>query len=685
MTYEQTTLDRQSAGSNWRRLWWTRAPLWAKVVAVPLVTGFTGMTVLLTTLRFAPLPDQSVIHPTLIDSADGQRLAEWSVKGSRAEHVPLSQIPKALQQATLAVEDDKFYQHGAFYAPAVARALWVDLMHGRVLEGGSTITQQLAKNLFLSQDRTIWRKAKEALYSLQLELHESKRTILEQYLNVVYYGHGAYGVRAAAQLYFGKAPQDLTLAECSLLAGLPRGPALYSPYLHMEAAKQRQRLVLQRMVDLGYITQKQADDAYAEPLHLAPLRSLATNQAPYFTTEVLREAQRRFGLTSDDLYKGDLHITTTLDPVLQAAAERAIASTLPESSGIQAALVAIDPHTGAVRALVGGRDFAHSPYDRVLAERQPGSTFKAILYTAALGAGWSPARQVNSEPTTFLYDSSRLYSVHDYGDFYAHRPLTMREAIARSDNVYAVTAEMDIGPQTVIDTARKLGITSPLRPYPSLALGVFPVSPMQMAAAYASLANGGQKVEPYTIERLESPDHGNVSGAPAPPVRVLAPELAFQVTDLLTSVLGDRGTGYPAHTYLRGPAAAKTGTTDTDAWMVGYTPNLVCAVWVGYDDNRKLSTAESHLAAPIWGKFMGAAQQHLPSGWFTPPPGLVKRTIDPLTGQLATGACVSKETDYFLPGTAPSDSCSLHPAVERTDAGTPWYRRWLPKLPKWPF
>jgi 1A family penicillin-binding protein len=688
VTLEQSTLTKPAQpgwnGRGSRKGGWS---VWTKAVALPLAAGFAGTTALLTLLRWAPLPDPSALHPTLIDSQDGQRLAEWSERGARAERVPLPEIPLALQQATLAVEDARFYDHGAFDLPALTRALWMDVRHGRIVEGGSTITQQLAKNLFLTQDRTLVRKLKEALYAMQLELHESKRTILEQYLNAVYYGHGAYGVRAAAQLYFGKQPKDLSLAECALLAGLPRGPSLYSPYLHMNAAKERQRWVLQRMVALGMISQAQADAAYAEPLHLAPQRPAPATRAPYFTSVVLREAERRFALSSDDLHKGGLHLTTTLDPVLQSAAERAIASTLPAQSGIQAALVAIDPRTGAIRAMVGGRDFAHAPYNRALAQRQPGSTFKAVLYTAALASGWTPARQVNSEPTTFLYDQSRIYSVHDYGDFYAHRPLTMREAIARSDNVYAVTCEMDIGPQTVIRTARQLGIHAPLRPYPSLALGVFPVSPLEMAAAYATLANGGQRVQPYAIQRVEFPDKPPAGGAPMPPEQVIAPELAFQVTDLLTSVLSDHGTGAPARAWLRGPAAAKTGTTDTDAWMVGYTPNLVCAVWVGYDDNRHLSTAESHLAAPIWGKFMGAAQQHLPGGWYTPPPGLVRRTIDPLTGTLATDACPVREDDWFLPGTEPSATCLLHPQPEApAGSDAPWYRRWarsLPGIGKW--
>jgi 1A family penicillin-binding protein len=657
--------------------WWQRAPRWSKFVALPLVIGFGSMTALLIGLRLAPLPDESLANPTHIDSADGKRLAEWTLKGSRARHVPLAHIPLALQQATLAVEDVNFYHHRAFNPLSMARALWVDFRHGKVVEGGSTITQQLAKNLYLSQDRTLTRKLREALYAMQLELHESKDTIFEQYLNSVYYGHGAYGVDAAARLYFNKPVQNLTVGECAMLAGLAKGPNLYSPFVNLQAARDRQRIVLNRMVRTGYLTQEQADKAYAEPLHLSTVH-LPPLEAPYFTTTVVQEVARDFHIASEDLYRGDIHITTTLDPVLQRAAERAVQTTLPKDSHLQAALIAMDPATGAIKAMVGGRNYQTSPYNRVFAERQPGSTFKGILYAAALSHGWTPARQVNSEITTFLYDQEKMYTVHDYGDFYAHRPLTMREAIARSDNVYAVTANLDVGPDTVIALARKMGVQSPLKPYPSLALGVFPTSPLQMATAYAVLANGGYRVTPHTVREVRDARTGLIRQTQVNASRVLSPQVAFQMTDLLRSVFEPHGTGFGVRNYLHSPAAAKTGTTNTDAWMVGYTPKLVCAVWVGYDDNRRLTVRESHLAAPIWAKFMGTAAQRLPSDWYKPPAGLVWKAVDPATGQAATDSCPAKEVDYFIPGTEPASDCSLHPSSHALAEQHAWYQSLLP-------
>ncbi|MBX5436121.1 MAG: PBP1A family penicillin-binding protein [Alicyclobacillaceae bacterium] len=654
-------------------------PAWVKLLAVPLCAGFAGTTALIAVLKCAPLPTESLINPTVVEAGDGSTLAELSFQGAHQVHVPLGLIPRTLQEATIAVEDEHFYEHHAVNPAAIARALWVDVRHGRVVQGGSTITQQLAKNLFLSQDRTLTRKLLEVLYAIRLELHESKPAILEQYLNYVYYGHGAWGVGAASELYFNKPVQQLTLAEAAMLAGLPRGPAVYSPIDHFGNAKARQRVVLQRMVACGFITQAQADEAFRQPLAIAGKR-LPRWRAPYFTVTAVAEAERRFAIPREQLYQGNYQITTSLDPVLQQAAERAIHTTLPAGGSLQAALVALDPHTGAIRALVGGRDFATSPYNRVLATRQPGSTFKAILYATALGSGWTPAHQVDSEPTTFAYDRVKRYAVHDFGGFYAHRPLTLREAVARSDNVYAVTANLEIGPQRVVDTARRMGITAALQPYPSLALGVFPVSPLELAAAYAVFANGGFQVQPYAVEEVRAGDRQVYQTQPRLQ-RVLSPQIAFQVTDLLTSVLQPHGTGYPARAYLHAPAAAKTGTTDTDGWIVGYTPGIVCAVWVGYDDNRPLTTAEAHLAQTIWGKFMGTAQERVPSGWFSPPDGLVKMAIDPLTGEIAGPNCPSREVDYFQKGTEPRLTCQLHqpPKAAETKPDTLWdrLRRWL--------
>jgi len=680
MAFEEPRLSGAPENVGYGDRWWQKTPFWTRVIALSLVTGFTGMTLLLGILRVLPLPDKSLANPTRIDSAEGEPFAEWTLRGTHSENVALAQVPISLQEATLAVEDAHFYTHHAFNPESLARAALVDLEHGRIVEGGSTITQQLAKNLFLNQDRTVIRKLREALYAMQLELHESKQTILNQYLNAIYYGDGAYGIGAAARLYFNKPVNELSLAESAMMAGIPKGPSLYSPLDHYQAAKERQRLVLNRMVTARYLTSAQADAAYRENVHISTVHPPLV-KAPYFSSTVIQEVERRFHLTADDLFRGDISITSTLDPLLQQAAEHALLSTLPKDTNLQAALVAMDPQTGAIKALVGGRNFTTSPYNRVYAERQPGSSFKAVLYAAALNHGWTPAQQVMSEQTTFIYDQMKQYTVHDYADFYAHRPLTMREALARSDNVYAVTANLKIGPDKVVDMAHRLGISGALKPYPSLALGVFPVSPLEMATAYAAFANGGYRVSPYSVQEVRDTHLGHVMQSKPRHESVLSPQLTFQITGLPPSVLQPHCTAYGVRPYLHGPAAAKTGTTDTDAWMVGFTPSLVCAVWVGYDDNKPLSLSESHLAAPIWAKFMGTAQQRLPAAWYSPPAGLVQRTIDPVTAKLATDTCSTTEKDYFVTGTEPTDTCPLHPAStppQRLKKGLlNWLSKWF--------
>lgn len=675
-SHAEQTSRRQSASAE-RRIWIK------SYVGIPLAVGFLGMSVLLVGLRTAPLPVDSLVNPTQIADRTGQTLSNWTAQGTHAQFAPLSTIPKALQQATLAVEDENFYHHSAFSVTGLGRALWVDIRHGHIEEGGSTITQQLARTLFLSQNRTIGRKFREALYAMQLEMHESKDAILAEYLNYVYYGYGAYGAAQAAEVYFGKPLAHLNLAECAMLAGLPQAPSAYAPTQHFEAAKERQRIVLQRLVDVGYLTRQQAMAVFAMPIQITHTNQ-SSLRAPYFTEVAVDEAKRRYRLATDDLYQGGIHIMTTVDPMLQQAAERAITRSLAAHPGLQAALVALDPQTGAVRALVGGRDYQSSPYNRVFAERQPGSTFKAILYTAALQNGWTPASQVESVETTFRYDGNQSYTVRDFGAEYANRPLTLRAALARSDNVYAVTANLDVGPGVVINTAHEMGISAPMQPYPSLALGVFPVSPLQMATAYATLANGGYRVTPYAVSQVSrSTADAPLLRAEPPRVRVVSPQISFQMTDLLHSVLAPHGTGYPVHTFLHQPAAAKTGTTDTDGWMVGYTPATVCAVWVGYDDNRPISLSEAHLASHIWAQFMGTAEQHAPTAWYQPPAGLTARLIDPLTAKLATDTCASTELDYFQPGTEPTLYCPLHPAskpsglVPRAGGIVQWLRRWL--------
>ena len=391
--------------------------------------------------------------------------------------------------------------------------------------------------------------------------------------------------------------------------------------------------------------------------HRKPVESFA----PYFTNAVSKEAQHDLHFTQDELYRSGLTIRTTLDPSLQKAMDHAIARYIAPHLGLQAAAVVLDTKTGGILAYSGGRNYRTSPYDRVNAMRQPGSTFKPFVYATVLDKGWTAATHMKSEPRTFIYGTHSIYRVHNFADEYSYGQIDMKQAIARSDNVFAVTANMAAGPATVEETARRFGLPNDMHPYPSLALGVFPVSPLQMARAYAAFGNGGYLTQPHAIAKVTD-EQGRVLYE-AKPQRLLVenPATAYVLTDMMESVMKSGGTGYRVASAIPGVVAAKTGTTDTDAWMVGYTPNVVCAVWVGYDQMKPLNSIQAHLAAPVFASIMKEAVLEHKNASFNQPPTITKVWIDPETGQKATTACPSHELDAFAVGTEPTAICLTHP------------------------
>lgn len=645
---------------------------WVWKAAAAFLMSFVACTVFFYLyLQYSPLPPNNITNTSKLVASDGQVITDLVSGGENRLKIALKDVPKTLIEATLAVEDQQFYNHAGINPAGIARALWVDIKSGEVREGGSTITQQLAKNLYLNQDRTLSRKLKEAMHTLQLELNYTKDEILEQYLNVIYYGQGAYGIEMAAQTYFNKPAKDLTLAESAMLAGLPKAPSIYNPFLNFDAAKERQRVVLSLMVSEGVITQEQMQQAFQEPLNLAPLKN-PSGQAPYFSDFVSWQLKNSYEVAEEELYRGGLKVTTTLDLNMQKAAESIVAKYLKDQDPkLQVSLLAMDPNTGEIKAMVGGRNYAASTYNRTLAKRQPGSSFKPLVYLTALNNKYTPATRIMSEKTTFNYEDDngdlKAYEVHNFANVYANDHLSFRDAIARSDNVFAVTTIMDIGPEKVINTAKALGIESEMKPYPSLALGTFPVSSLELVKSYAPLANGGYKVEPHAIKNIENTAKHEVRTFDYEKKSLLDPGVTYILTDMMKAVYDDPyGTGHRVKKLFGRTAAGKTGTTDTDAWMVGYTPNLLTAVWIGYDRDTFLSPTESHLAAPIWADFMEAAHKDLPKKDFTKPSNLVEAYIDPKTGQLATENCPAKRREYFLKGSEPVDWCETHPSLPST-------------------
>lgn len=609
-----------------------------------------------------------------------------TVAGMRVQ-VPLSAISPRLREAVIAVEDERFYKHPGIDPIGIVRALVRNLRAGRVVEGGSTITQQLAKNMFLSPERTLGRKAAELLLTFYLELKFSKDEILERYLNLVYLGHGAYGVEAGARLYFGKSARDVSLGEAAILAGLIRGPFYYSPYRNAQAALDRREVVLDRMVSAGFITRAQAKAAAREPLELAGLGTRETRAAPYFIDLVMEEVLRRLGDGGNLLYSGGLKVYTTLDMSMQRAAEKAFAKGLdaltpqPPAQPVvqpQGALVAIDPTCGHVRALIGGRSFRETQFNRATqAKRQPGSAFKPFFYAAALDSGFTAATTLTCEPLTFWSDGTP-YTPTDYGEFeYHYRGLTLREALVVSCNVVSVQLANIIGPEKGVEYARRLGITSPLRPHLSLVLGTSEVSPLEMAAAFAPFANGGKRVEPMFVVSVKD-RHGRELLRNQPRVtQALDPRTAFIITDILRQVISKWGTAASIADKVTRPAAGKTGSTQdyADAWFVGYTPDLVCSVYVGYDDPATpLGKSGGAAAAPIWADFINDALAGRPPTAFQRPAGVVSREICNDTGYLATPFCPNTRWEVFKAEAVPTETCPWHGGTAPVTTGQARHR-----------
>lgn len=635
------------------RKWAFRAGLSA-IVVIAVVIGLYFY------VRAQALPVSTISQTSQMLDIHGNVIDTFHA-GENRRSVALEDISHYVIDATLAIEDRRFYDHAGFDLKGMARAVVVNVQSMSARQGASTLTQQLARNLYLTHERTWQRKLKEAIYTAQLEMKYSKDEILGMYLNQIYYGHGSYGIEAAAMMYFDKHASELSLAESAMLAGIPKGPKYYSPYLNMKNAKDRQYVILEAMKEGGSITEEQAEAAYAEVLAFQPMGAEQQEGfAPYFRDYIRYLAVEEYGIDESLLNEGGITIYTTLDQEAQAAAEESIKKVMPENSEEQAALIAIDPRNGYIKAMVGGRDYKTNQYNRVFAStRQPGSAFKPFLYLTALQSGFmTPVTRFKSEPTVFSYDEGRkTYEPHNYGDKYVEDYIDMRAAISGSDNIYAVNTIMTVGADKVIETARKLGVKSPMSPVPSLALGTFPVSPFEMASAYGAFANAGVRVEPVAILRIEDRKGNVLYEAKHQEKQVITPAEAYVMTSLLESVFDEGGTAHRVSAAIKRPVAGKTGTTATDAWLVGYTPELVAAVWVGYDKDRKLSVAEARRAAPIFAGFIEGTLAAVPPKYFPMPEGVVNVFIDPASGKLAAATCESRRLETFLAGTEPTEVC----------------------------
>jgi 1A family penicillin-binding protein len=658
-----------------RRRWRTLAALGAACLGIVLFDAWLG------TCGFAGCPSRSQIRA--FRPGEGGRIVDQNdrylgrIDIVRRVNVPLADIPPFVREAFLATEDRRFYEHNGLDWRGFFRAIGSNLKHGGVRQGFSTITMQVARNSFLvnQRGRSLRRKLIELRLARSIESELTKDQILELYLNVIYLGNGTYGVEAASRDLFGKRVAQLSVSEGAMLAALPKGPSAYTPRDHYDRALRRRNLVLALMAENGYLTSDQAARATNVPLRIA-----ANEWRPDTGNEPLAlDAVRVFidSILPDALKDGDVTVYTTLDLAAQRAADRAV---LRQAIAVtretqyaggrvmdpaQGALVALDPRTGDIRALVGGRRSKRGFNRAFNAKRQPGSAFKPFVYAAGLRSGMTPATLVDDQPVE-VAQGRNIWRPANYDDSYIGT-ITLAKALAVSSNAAAVRVSQTVGIPNVIQAARRNGIESPLSSYPAMALGAVEVTPLELVAAYAPFANGGLRVHPRLVRRIEAAD-GTVlwSAEIAPTDTVMDPRDAFQLTSMLQGVV-DNGTARVVRDMgVKGLVAGKTGTTNNadDVWFIGYTPSLVAGVWFGYDTPRAIAPHASggHLAAPAWAEFYMNGW-HEPtwatSGW-QPPPGMTMRVIDPATGMLAGQWCPVRQRQYFKPGTEPTEVCNIH-------------------------
>lgn len=596
--------------------------------------------------------------------------------------VPLADLPPALIDAVLAAEDHRFYEHHGIDLVRIAKAAWIDLTAGHVVQGGSTLTQQLMKNFFLTSQRDWHRKLKEALMAYIAERRYSKDEILENYLNDIYLGQrgqeGIYGVWEASEFFFSKEPRDLTIAEMATIAGMIRSPNHFNPIRHNVQARIRRNDVLGSMLQDGYISKAAYDQAVTQPLRTREPYT-ETNDAPYFVDYVKHELAERY---PPSVLTGEgLRIFTTLDVHTEKQAEEAIAENLAaleakhpslrrkeKSQQLESCLLAVEPQTGKIRAMVGGRDYRESQFNRITqSKRQPGSAFKPITYLAALQETldggperFLPTSYIEDSPFTWQYANDMSWTPRNYKNRYFGR-VTLEFALEESLNSATSRLADTIGLDRVRDMAAKLGFGD-LPPYPSIVLGGIEVSPMQIARMYAILANEGMEVSPYAVTAVVD-QHGDViEGHEIKAEEVLSPELAYTMDFMLEQVI-NHGTGVGARKMgFTRPAAGKTGTTNDskDAWFVGFTPNLLSVVWTGFDQKEVLGLTGAEASLPAWTAFMKSATASRPETDFPTPPGVVEAKVDPLTGYLAGPYCPVTIEGVFPTSMVPTQTCPFH-------------------------
>lgn len=599
-----------------------------------------------------------------IDSANGYYLYDNKgevFNGKDEEWISLENISPYLINATIAVEDKNFYDHKGFDFLRIGKALFNNFKSGKRKEGASTITQQYAKNLFLDFDKTWKRKITEAWLTIQLESHYSKEEILEGYLNTINYG-GIYGIGKASEYYFGKKASELTLAEASILAGIPKSPSNYSPIQNEEAAKGRQSIILNAMVKNNYISKEEMEEA--KEIKLSYVGSLNQNNSKalmYYQDAVLKELETISSVPSSFLSTGGLKIYTTLDQNAQKILEESMDKNLANNEEIQISSVMMNPNDGSILAILGGRDYNKSQFNRVTSsKRQVGSTMKPFLYYTALESGFTASTTFTSEKTVFTFSGDKTYAPENYANLYANKNISLAAAIAYSDNIYAVKTHLFLGEENLVEFASRLGISEKLDSIPSLALGTNEINIMNMMQGYATFANEGNKIKPHYITKVEDM-HGNVLYEfKEENDNILNKSHVYILNELLTNCYNKSFIDYTYPTCssiaskMTKKYAIKTGTTETDNWIFGYNKDVLLGTWVGYDSDKQTDNEDSLMMKYFWvdaiEKYLKDKEDH----WYETPNNVVGVFVDPISGEIAKEDTKNKTLFYYIKGTQPN-------------------------------
>jgi len=580
----------------------------------------------------------------------------------RDEWISLDEISTYVKDATLAIEDKNFYKHKGFDYLRIAKAGYTNITTRTTSQGASTITQQYARNLFLNFDKTWQRKWDEMWYTIELEAHYSKDELLEGYLNTINYGHANYGIENASKFYFNKSSSELNLAEASMLTGIPKSPSNFSPLVNEEAAKKRQLVILNAMMNNNLITEEEKEEAYNQPLeYIGQKNSDELSSRMYYKDAVLQELETLPGIPSSYIQTNGLKVYTNLDLNAQKNLEETINKIIPEDSELEVSVTMMNPNTGGIIALMGGKNYNKSEYNRAIdSKRQVGSTMKPLLYYAALENGFTSSTSFTSEETTFTFNQADAYSPKNYNNTYGHKAISMGTAIAYSENIYAVKTHMFLGESALIDISKRVGITANLEAIPSLPLGTKEISILEMSAAYSAFANEGSKVTPHFIKKVEDQNGNVLYERKDDKIQVLNKSLTFILNNLLTATYDKDYIDYNQPTALAlAPKlthkyAIKSGTTNTDNWYIGYNKDILTSVWVGYDDNRDLVQEEYKYVGNIWYQSIESYEKDKEDSWYDIPSNITAVLVDPITGKPVTESSPRKKVMYFIKGTEPT-------------------------------